>query len=78
MPVLHILYDLLAKPAVYRMWQAPFADAKFEPILRHNDLQRVRHVLDAESVQTWRLQTAPATCGKPQALPADRRECAAQ
>lgn len=47
MPVLHILYDLLAKPAVYRMWQAPFADAKFEPILRHNDLQRVRHVLDA-------------------------------
>ena len=47
MPVLHIVYDMLANPAVYRMWQAPFADAKFGPIRRHNDLQQVRRVLDA-------------------------------
>lgn len=47
MPVLHMVYGLLSRPAVYRMWQAPFVDAKFEPILRHNDLSGVRRVLDA-------------------------------
>ena len=47
MPVLHMVHGILARPAVYRMWQAPFVDAKFEPILRHNDLGRVRRVLDA-------------------------------
>jgi SAM-dependent methyltransferase len=30
----------------YRLWQAPFADAKLEPVWRHNDLSRVRRVLD--------------------------------
>jgi SAM-dependent methyltransferase len=30
----------------YRLWQAPFLEAKFEPIRRHNDLSRVRRVLD--------------------------------
>lgn len=37
---------LMEHPAFYRMWQAPFARAKFAPILRHNDLSRVRRVLD--------------------------------
>ena len=32
--------------AIYRAWQAPFARAKFAPILRHNDMSRVRRVLD--------------------------------
>lgn len=30
----------------YRLWQAPFADAKLEPVWRHNDLSKVRRVLD--------------------------------
>jgi len=37
---------LLEQPWVYRSWQAPFADQKFAPILAHNDLGRVRRVLD--------------------------------
>lgn len=31
---------------VYRAWMAPFADAKLFPLLKHNDLTRVRRVLD--------------------------------
>lgn len=38
--------DLLSLPISYRLWQAPFADAKFAPVLRHNDLSRVKRVLD--------------------------------
>jgi len=34
------------RTAVYRMWQAPFAERKLEPFLRHVDLRRVRRVLD--------------------------------
>ncbi len=30
----------------YRIWQAPFAEDKFSPVLAHNDLDRVRRVLD--------------------------------
>ncbi|HEV3275386.1 MAG TPA: class I SAM-dependent methyltransferase [Terriglobia bacterium] len=30
----------------YRLWQAPFAEDKFSPVLAHNDLARVRRVLD--------------------------------
>jgi SAM-dependent methyltransferase len=37
---------LLEHTFVYRMWQAPFADQKFAPILAHNNLERVRRVLD--------------------------------
>jgi SAM-dependent methyltransferase len=38
--------DFLAKPMSYRLWQAPFAEAKFAPVRRHNDLATVRRVLD--------------------------------
>jgi SAM-dependent methyltransferase len=31
---------------VYRLWQAPFAEQKFAPILVNNDLKDVRSVLD--------------------------------
>lgn len=31
---------------VYRAWQAPFVAQKFAPVLKHNDLGRVRSVLD--------------------------------
>ena len=37
---------LLEIPWVYRWWQAPFAEAKLRPMLRHNDLSAVRRVLD--------------------------------
>ena len=37
---------LLEIPLSYRLWQAPFAEAKFAPIRRHNDLAAVRRVLD--------------------------------
>ena len=30
----------------YRVWQAPFAEAKLAPVLRHNDFSRIRRVLD--------------------------------
>jgi SAM-dependent methyltransferase len=40
------LESFLAKPISYRLWQAPFAEAKFAPIRRHNDLTTVRKVLD--------------------------------
>jgi SAM-dependent methyltransferase len=37
---------LLERTFVYRMWQAPFAEQKFAPVLAHNDLPRVHRVLD--------------------------------
>ena len=36
----------LEQPLSYRLWQAPFAAAKFAPVERHNDLNAVRRVLD--------------------------------
>jgi SAM-dependent methyltransferase len=33
-------------PLLYRLWQAPFADRKLQPVLRHNDLRAARRVLD--------------------------------
>lgn len=38
--------QVLARPLSYRLWMAPFAEAKFAPVLRHNDLTKVRRVLD--------------------------------
>jgi SAM-dependent methyltransferase len=46
MVALKQLSGVMGHPLAYRLWQAPFATAKFEPIIRHNDLARVRHVLD--------------------------------
>jgi SAM-dependent methyltransferase len=37
---------LLEHTLVYRMWQAPFAEQKFAPVLAHNNLQSVRRILD--------------------------------
>ena len=36
----------MANAVAYRLWQAPFAQQKLRPLLRHNDLSRVRRVLD--------------------------------
>jgi SAM-dependent methyltransferase len=38
--------SLLEHTLVYRMWQAPFAEQKFAPVLSHNDLKTVHKVLD--------------------------------
>ena len=35
---------LLEQTAVYRLWQAPFAAAKLEPMLAHNDIGSVWRV----------------------------------
>jgi len=37
---------VMENTAAYRLWQAPFAEKKFAPILVHNDLRTVRRVLD--------------------------------
>lgn len=37
---------LLEQTHVYRLWMAPFAAKKLAPVLKHNDLSRVRRVLD--------------------------------
>lgn len=40
------IVSLMEKTAVYRLWQKPFANQKFAPLLAHNDFRRVRRVLD--------------------------------
>jgi SAM-dependent methyltransferase len=37
---------ILEHSLAYRIWQAPLAEEKVAPLLAHNDLRRVRHVLD--------------------------------
>ncbi len=46
MAAMKLAADLLGHAWVYRLWQAPYAEEKFAPILAHNDLSRVRRVLD--------------------------------
>ena len=43
---MNLTASLLEHTFVYRMWQAPFAEQKFTPVLAHNDLRTVRRVLD--------------------------------
>ncbi len=40
------LETVMSWPLVYRVWMAPQAEKKFAPIIAHNDLKRVRRVLD--------------------------------
>ncbi|MEX2187230.1 MAG: class I SAM-dependent methyltransferase [Pirellulales bacterium] len=40
------LSGVMEHPTAYRLWQSPFVRAKFAPVLRHNDLSKVRRVLD--------------------------------
>jgi len=45
----------------YRLWQAPFVEKKFAPILAHNDLSQVRRVLDVgcgPGTNTWHFAHA--------------------
>ena len=41
-----LVEGVLDHTVVYRLWQAPFAEQKFVPVLANNDLRRVRRVLD--------------------------------
>lgn len=40
------LSGIMRNTTAYRLWQAPFANAKLAPVLRHNDLSTVERVLD--------------------------------
>jgi SAM-dependent methyltransferase len=42
----NVIDTVMQRTLVYRVWQAPFAERKFAPILKHNDLGKVRRVLD--------------------------------
>jgi SAM-dependent methyltransferase len=46
MGTLNCLSHVMQYPTVYQLWQAPFVQAKFAPVARHNDLSTVRRVLD--------------------------------
>ncbi len=37
---------IMENTQLYRLWQAPFAEKKFAPVLANNDLREVRRVLD--------------------------------
>jgi SAM-dependent methyltransferase len=37
---------IMEQTQVYRLWQAPFAERKFAPVLAHNNLRQVRRILD--------------------------------
>lgn len=41
-----LIDQIMEDPRAYRLWQTPFATQKFARILAHNDLARVRRVLD--------------------------------
>jgi SAM-dependent methyltransferase len=46
MGALKKLSAVMANPTAYRLWQAPFAEMKFRPIIENNDMTQVRRVLD--------------------------------
>jgi len=46
MRALKKMSGIMAHPTAYRLWQKPFADSKFQPILEHNDMTQVCRVLD--------------------------------
>lgn len=46
MSLLQATANLTRFPLVYQLWQAPFVEDKFEPLLRRTDLDTARRVLD--------------------------------
>jgi len=46
MVTLKPISSIMNHPVCYRLWQTPFVEAKFAPILRHNRLSEVHRVLD--------------------------------
>lgn len=41
-----LISSIMSNPTLYRLWQAPFAERKLEPVRKYNDLRTVRRVLD--------------------------------
>jgi SAM-dependent methyltransferase len=41
-----LINRIMEHPQIYRLWQAPFVEDKFALVVAHNDLRRVRRVLD--------------------------------
>jgi SAM-dependent methyltransferase len=41
-----MIEQLLENPVVYRVWQAPFVEQKLVPVRRHNDLSKIKRILD--------------------------------
>lgn len=41
-----ILSGVMNHAGAYRLWQAPFAEKKLDPVRQHNDLGKLRRVLD--------------------------------
>jgi SAM-dependent methyltransferase len=46
MTMLKRMSRIMEYPWAYSLWQAPFINAKFAPIRKHNDLTTVRRILD--------------------------------
>jgi SAM-dependent methyltransferase len=46
MEAMSLTETLLEQPLVYRLWQAPFFNQKFAPVLAHNNMRGVTRVLD--------------------------------
>ncbi len=46
MPLLKRFSHVMGSPTIYALWQAPFINAKFAPIRKHNDITTARRVLD--------------------------------
>jgi SAM-dependent methyltransferase len=46
MQLLKNMSGLMENTTAYRLWQAPFADAKLAPLLKHNDFSKIQRVLD--------------------------------
>ena len=44
MELLKKLSGVMTNPTAYRLWQQPFADMKFRPIIEHNDMSKVNAV----------------------------------
>lgn len=40
------LTKIMEVPAVYRLWQSPAVRGKFAPVVRNNDISKIRRVLD--------------------------------
>jgi SAM-dependent methyltransferase len=43
---LRSIANIMANVTAYRLWQAPFAEKKFLPVVKYNDLRNVQRVLD--------------------------------
>lgn len=46
MPAVGLFDVILSQPIAYRLWMAPWAARKLEPVLRNNDVRSIKRVLD--------------------------------